>query len=262
MEGGRVRRMLAGLTVSLWLPIALVAFWEALARFGDSPFFPPPTAIGLSLANLSAADFFERHVAQTLALFAFGVIVGSSSGVMLGALLGARHHIYRLLAPIAVFLRSIPTAAKVPVLLGIVGIGSNTTYLAVTIAVFLNVLVVTMIGVGRVERDFVEAGALLNLGFWRQTFLVKVQAATGEILTGLQNALQIGLLVTVFVEFLISPTGVGSFLRQSQERFQITEMWVALAVTGVMGFLANEGFLALERRLVPWFFTVRSARGL
>ena len=77
------------------------------------------------------------------------------------------------------------------------------------------------------------------------------------MLVGLQAALQSAIVAVVLGEILFSPGGIGGFLRQSQELFSITQMWVGILLLGIVGTLANEAFMSLERRLVPWYFSTR-----
>jgi len=245
--------------IGLWLPIFIISLWELSSRWKVNPFFPPPHVILLTALEAMREGTIVSHIVSTLSLFSVGFVVGGSIGVVAGAILGSNQAIYRLLAPIAVFLRSTPTAAKLPAILAILGIGAETLYFAVSLTVFLNVLIVTMIGVGRVERTVLETGRLLPLGAVQRLFTIRVMAATGDVLMALQTALQTGLLVTVLAEVLMSSRGLGAYLRESQETFQINQMWLALFLLGFIGVCANEGFHLLERRIMPWYFKTREA---
>ena len=85
-------------------------------------------------------------------------------------------------------------------------------------------------------------------------FEVRLPAATGEILTGLQAAVQIGILVMVISEMLGSGIGLGAFIIHSQSTFMIADMWVGIFILGVIGLLLNELFLFAERKIAPWYF--------
>lgn len=249
----RFRRLIVG----LWLPVGALALWEGWSYWGGNPFFPAPHVIVSTAVEAFSQDTIFEHIVATLSLFTAGFLGGGTLGIAVGAALGSHEPSYRLFSPIAVFLRSTPTAAKLPVILAILGIGSNTLYVAVTLAVFLNVVVVTMIGVGRVDKTVLETARVLSLGRIHQVFLIRLMAAAGDVLMGLQTALQTGLLVTALAELLISSRGLGAFLRDSQQTFQLEQMWLSVFLLGIIGLVANEGFRWLERRATPWYFKSR-----
>ena len=244
----------------LWIPAVLLTLWEYSSQRVDNLFFPPPSAIFVTALQVVSLEFINNHLLPTLGVFAGGFLIGSICGAIVGTLVGSSALAYEVLSPILVFLRSMPTAAKLPVLLGILGIGTQSIYAAVALSVFFNVSVVTMIGVARVHKDTLEASALLSLNKLREMFVVRLPAATGEVLTGLQTAMQVALLVTVLAETLASGRGMGAFLIESQYLFRITEMWLVIILLGAIGVLANQLFLFVERHLAPWYFQTR-ARG-
>ena len=247
------------LATALWLPVVVFALWQLVAWRSNNIFFPPPSTIVEALADVVTAEFLLETVAPTLQLLLTGFVVGAGTGVVVGTLLGSHEGVRAVFSPIVVFLRSMPTAAKVPVLLGILGIGVQSLYWAVGLSVFLNVAIVTMLGVARVPVEVTNTGRVLQLGWVRQTFGVRLPAATGDILTGLQAALQVAILVTILVETLASGAGIGQFLLNAQYTFRIVELWVGLVVLGTIGLIVNETFHFIERGIAPWYFHTRGA---
>jgi ABC-type nitrate/sulfonate/bicarbonate transport system permease component len=89
---------------------------------------------------------------------------------------------------------------------------------------------------------------------------VRIPAATGEVLAGLQSAIQIAVLVMVVSEMLGSGRGLGAFVIRAQATYMITDMWVGIVVLGIVGLLFNEGFQILERKLLPWYFSSKGIK--
>jgi len=253
----RLTASLRATATRAWLPVLIIVLWQWSVSGSSNPFFPPPLAILESLAVLAEGRFWTRTMIPTLTLLGFGYSVGATAGIVLGTLIGASEGIRRVFTPIGVFMRSVPTAAKLPVILAAVGIGSTSLYLAVSLAVFFNVLVVTIIGVSRVSPQLTDAAKILGVRGSALTWRVKFPAATGDILLGLQSALQGAILVTILVETLASGFGVGSFLQEAQSLFRLPQMWAAIVILGVIGMSFNELFNTLERRVVPWYFATR-----
>jgi ABC-type nitrate/sulfonate/bicarbonate transport system permease component len=260
METRLMKGALGNVAARLWLPLTICLLWEIVARLSPNIFFPPPSEIGSAFLSVSPLGFWTNTLSPTLSVLVIGFVSGGFFGVLVGVFLGTHEPLRKVTYPIGVFVRSVPTAAKLPVILGIVGIGAEALYLAVFLAVFFNVLVVTMLGVARVHQKTLEAAQILGLGWWRTSFGVKLPAAMGDVLTGLQSALQVAILVTVLVETLASGFGIGSFLQDSSSLYRFSEMWVALITLGLIGIVGNETFHLIERRAVPWYFATRISK--
>jgi len=260
MATRRMNTALKALTVRLWLPIILLIVWESVTRQAQNIFFPPPSTIFAKILTQEFGIFWENTVAPTLSVMVGGFLVGSVIGLLAGVLIGSQNETRRIVYPIAVFLKGIPTAAKLPAILSIIGIGTQSLYFAVGLSVFLNVFVVTVLGIAKVHPTALETAKLLNLGWVRTTFAVKLPAAMGDILTGLQSALQISILVTVLVETLASGFGFGAYLLESQSLFRFPEMWGAIMLLGLIGLISNELFHFIERKSFPWFFAIGTER--
>lgn len=257
MAGGDLTMILQSLARKIWFPAFVVLGWEFFGRLGGNAFFPAPSVLLETLVTISSEGFWTEAVLPSLTLMLLGFTGGSLLGILAGVLIGTAEPVRLVLEPIIVFLRSIPTAAKVPVLLGIVGIGQQSLLLAVILAVFFNVTVVTTIGVSRVPTDTLDAAEVLGLSHWRKLVEVRVPAASADIVTGVHNALQISVLVAILVETLASARGLGNFITDSLTLFRISELWVGIAVLGGIGLILNEGFHALEKRVIPWYFEAR-----
>jgi len=112
----------------------------------------------------------------------------------------------------------------------------------------------TMRAVATTSKELNEISLILGYGPVRTLMLVRLPAATGEILAGLHAAVQVALLVMVVSEMLGSGVGVGAFIINSQSTFMIADMWVGILVLGVIGVILNDLFLLAERRIAPWYF--------
>ena len=134
------------------------------------------------------------------------------------------------------------------------GIGLTTRITTVAIAVLFPVLLTTMRAVANTDIRILEYSNVLGFNFWRLLFQVRIPAATGEILTGLQAALQIAVLVMVVSEMLGSGVGLGAFIIRAQSTFMIADMWVGILILGILGVLLNGVFIVIEKQLFPWYF--------
>ena len=238
----------------LWFPFLLIALWQILLSRSTNPFFPPPSVIIESARFVVTPEWISTSVRSSLTTLASGYFIGSFLGIVFGAIIGANETLREIFTPITNFIRSIPSVAKIPVIMAILGIGTATRICAVAVAVLFPVLMATMRAIATTETALVEYSQLVGYGRIRTLLAVRLPAATGEILAGLHAAVQVAVIVMVVSEMLGSSIGIGAFIIHSQSSFMIADMWVGILVIGVIGLALNELFLVAERRIAPWYF--------
>jgi len=70
---------------------------------------------------------------------------------------------------------------------------------------------------------------------------------------GLRLALSLSLIVMVFSELLPGASnGIGFQLTTAYQSFDLPAMWAGIVLLGVLGYLLNEVFLVVERRVLAW----------
>jgi len=250
-------RLVKKLLTAAWLPLASVLIWEVWATFAPHPFFPQPSAIFQAFLSLASVEWFVARVMPTVSLAVGGYLAGCVVGVSLGFIIGSHPLLLRAFGPIAVFIRSIPSAAVIPVIMAIFGIGMVTLYVAVIIAVAFQVTLVTMLAVSQTENDYLDTARIVGMSAPKIFFFVRIPASTGKILTGLQAALQVALLVAVTVETLAAGIGMGRFASEALDTLRLTHMWIAVVVLGVIGVVLHWLYGFAERRMAPWYFGLR-----
>ena len=250
-----VKRFLVG----LWIPLLAVVVWQVVATLYPHPFFTEPLVIARELWALVSIDWIIRYVWPTVALTLSGYVTGSLVGVTMGILIGSHPLLYQGLAPLAVFIRSIPSAAIIPVVLALWGIGPVSLFVSVVVAISFQVALVTMLAVYQTPADVLDTCTLLGMSKLQTLVTVRIPSATGQILTGLQAALQVALLVAVTAETLGGGSGMGRFTSDALDSLRLSHMWVSVVVLGLIGVVLHHGFAYLERRLAPWYFGMRKS---
>jgi sulfonate transport system permease protein len=254
MAGGGMKILWKKAVLFLWFPLVVIAVWWGVSEAADNPFFTPPQEVWRALLALRDTSFLELYVLPTLVVLFSGYGLGATSGVILGALVGSHPRSLEIFGPIIVFLRSIPSAARVAALLAIFGLGTQSLILTVAFSATFHVAMMTMAGVARTSQATLDAARTLGIGPIRALFVVRIPAAAGDILTSLQTSLQVSILVTVLVETVASGRGIGSFTAEALGLMRISQLWVSVLVLGTLGLVMNELFHVLERRLAPWYF--------
>ncbi len=240
--------------ISVVSPLALLVLWEAAGRLGllDQRFFPAPSAIAGTFAQLVASGELPRHVTVSLGRVAIGFAAGALPGLALGIAMGLNPIVRAALKPMVGALYPIPKTAIYPLLLLLLGLGEPSKYAIVAIGVFFLVLLNTMAGVMGIEPIYLDAARNFGARPRDVFFTVAIPGALPLIFTGLRLAWGNGLLLIVVAELIGGRSGLGAFIYSSWQTFAVEEMYSGLVAISFIGYLSFLILDELQRWLIPW----------
>lgn len=245
-----------------WLPVALVALWWITSELSPSLYFPPLSQI---VQEIIGQWIFGPRLMQdlvpTLINFAIGLSIALVAGTILGVILGLSPVVRALLAPTINFFRSLPSPALIPIVLVLFGIGSSMSIALIAVGALWPTLLNTMDGVRSVDTQVREVVRSYRLSRRQNIFTVVLPAASPQIVAGYRISLQISIILIVVSEMVGATRGLGFFVLQSQQMFQVTQTWAGTIMLGLLGYLLTSLFLLLERRVLRWQFRMRTATG-
>ncbi len=255
---GGGRRLIEGVAaerlISVTSPILLLFLWEGAGRVGalDTRFFPPPSAIAETFAQLLRSGELLEHTVTSLGRIVIGFGIGAVPALVLGIVMGLSRLVRAALNPMVGALYPIPKTAIFPLLLLVFGIGEPSKYAIVAIGVFFLVLLNTIAGVLSIEPVYLDVGR--NFGASRlQTFrTIALPGALPLIFTGLRLGWGNALLLIVVAEILAARSGIGYFINNSYQTFQVEKMYAGLIVISVIGYVSFLALDELQRWLIPW----------
>lgn len=256
--GGVRGRLVEGATaerlVSVLSPILLLALWEALGRAGalDTRFFPPPSAIAGAFPPLLRSGELLDHTATSLGRIVIGFLIGALPALVLGIAMGLSRLLRAALNPMIGALYPIPKTAILPLLLLIFGTGEASKYAAVAIGVFFLVLLNTVSGVLSIEPVYLDVGRNFGASPLQIFRTVALPGALPLIFTGIRLGWGTALILIVVAEIFAARSGLGSFINNMYQTFQVENMYAGLIVISVIGYVSFLILDELQRWLIPW----------
>ena len=235
------------------VPLALLALWEAASRLGAlSPrYFPPPTAIGATLAGGLGGDV-GAELSVTFARLGLAFALAAVPAVPLGLLMGMFRPVRAAVDPYIALLFPVPKIALLPFLMILLGVGEPAFVLTGAISAFFQITISTQAGVQTMDPRLLDVGR--NYGARGLTLFRKVilPAALPSIFTGLRLGVGLALVAVVAVEFITAKSGLGHLVHRHWQMLLPTEMFAAFALIGALGLLVTRGLRALQRRALAW----------
>ena len=261
----RTRRTGAARSRNLLLTLApavtLLLLWELVARLAGSQFFPPPSQIVVRawelwfsgpISSAFTTERFWADVVPSMGRALLGWLVAAAIGIAIGSIAGRWVGAAAYIDPPVNFIRSLPKPALVPIFLIILG-GTDAMRLAfIVFGCIWPVLLNTMQSVRAIDPTYRETAKAFHIGPLRTFAAVFLPAASPGVVAGMRVSLSLALILMVISEWMLATNGLGFFLLDAQRRFQITDLWAAMLVLGVAGYLLNVLFVAVEHRLLRW----------
>ena len=253
--GGRALSVLAWLALRLYPIALLLVIWLLLVRYevvGNAFVMPGPLAVWNSAVLAWQSGALQDAAATTLfrvvAAWGLAFVVGVTLGLLLGRLRAVRLAV----RPLVSFFFPTPKVAIYPALVILFGLGSaSKVALGFAEAVFPIVLA-TAAAASQIEPRLVWSAR--GLGTSQAAVLPRVvlPAALPGILTGARIGL-VGAIIGVFIgELIVGADGLGHLMAASYRTLATAEMYVAVVLVSIIGFVLDRLFLLARSRLLVW----------
>ncbi len=242
--------------ISSWraiaIPAAALLLWEVVAglRVVDLEFISRPSHILIAAISGLADGSFLYATWQTLEACLFGIAIALVVGVLVGIFLGLSQFAEFVSRPSLESLRSIPSIAFAPLTLLLFGFGLPMEGMIVAYACLWPILITTISAVRNIEPRLIEIAAALEMNPVERVLKIIIPAVLSRVLVGLRTAAGFALVVSVTVEILINPRGLGYGLIIAQQSLRIDVMYAYLLWLAVLGLLVNALVRLADREVV------------
>jgi ABC-type nitrate/sulfonate/bicarbonate transport system permease component len=218
-----------------------------------------PSSTFRALVDELWSGSLSGELGDTLSAYFQGLGLAIVIGVASGLLIGSSRTLLDATSVVIEFLRPIPGIALIPLALLAFGLGVPTVRFVVAYAAAWPILLNTLYGVRGVDRMLHDVARTSGVGRTGRLFRVTFPAALPSIATGIQVSAAIALIVCVTAEFFTTG-GVGAYMERQQTASQLPEMYAAVVLVGLIGYLMNLGLRVLQRRTLFWSGEERSVQ--
>jgi ABC-type nitrate/sulfonate/bicarbonate transport system permease component len=243
------------LRLAPWISLAAVALaWELFARSGAvTPFMLPKftTVVVRVWADAASGDLWHN-----LGLTLYRSLLGFSLAAVLGMGLGfavTHNRVARwLLDPLISVGFPMPKIAFLPIITLWLGFHDLSKISMVVFDAVFPVLTATIAATATVERELLWSAR--NLGASRRELLheVVLPAALPQIMTGLQVALPIALIVCIVAEMKLGGVGLGGAMITASRFADSPGVFAGIVEIAVAGYALVKLMAAARRRLLAW----------
>jgi len=245
--GARLHALRSGLPPLRGLiPLAVaLAAWQAVGP-QNSPYFPPPSAWWTSIVALAKSGKLLPAFTSTLLTFSLAIVLACVLGGTAGILIGRSPKARRALGPLLEFCRGLPPPVVVPVAVLVLGYVESLKLLVVVSVAIWPILLNTAAATAALSELLAEVARTLRLPRGATLRKIVVPAVVPAFLVGVRGAVPLAIIITLLVEMITSLPGVGSLIVISQRQFRSADVYGLLVLVGLMGFVLNNLFTAIE----------------
>lgn len=248
------RRGVVSLGKSVYSLVILLVLWELVGQFElvHYYFLPPLSDILRTFYELTAAGTMLDHAYLTLRRAMVGLVIACVLGVVVGVLSGRNRVFGWFWDPIIEVGYPVPVIALVPVFMFWFGTGDLPKIVLVAVGCFWPVAINARNATREVDENLVWSARMMGTSDRQLLRKVVVPAAAPEIITGIQIALPISLIITFVFEMVAGGGGLGHLEIQGVRSFDSAQVYATIIAIMILGFALDRGLGLLRDRLLEW----------
>lgn len=203
--------------------------------------------------------YLDQIVTSLKTVF-MGFLLAAAVAVPLGVVCGLSPLVNAALNPLIQVFKPVSPLAWLPIVTMIV----SATYVSddplfeksflnsaitVTLCSLWPTLINTALGVASIDKDLLNVGRVLKLGWAAKVFKLVLPSSLPLIFTGLRLSLGVGWMVLIAAEMLAQNPGLGKFVWdefQNGSSASLAKIMVAVFTIGIIGFLLDRFMLTLQ----------------
>jgi ABC-type nitrate/sulfonate/bicarbonate transport system permease component len=248
--GSTIARRVASL-----LPlIALVLAWEFVSRCGvvSSFLLPPLSAVLERVWDDALSGELVINLGLTLYRALAGFAIAAVGGVAVGILMTRNKLIRWFFDPIVSVGFPMPKIAFLPIFVLWLGLYDMSKISMAAFNAIFPVIVATMAAAEGVDRELLWSARSLGASERQLLREIILPAALPQIMTGLQVALPISMIVTIVTEMLMAGQDLGGAMIAASRFADSPGVFAGIVEIAVAGLCLVKGMTELRRRLLIW----------
>jgi ABC-type nitrate/sulfonate/bicarbonate transport system permease component len=234
--------------------LALAAAWEIAARSGAfTPYMLPALSAVLERiwSDLIAGDLLI-NTGVTLYRALTGFLIGAVAGIVLGMGICRNRLANWFFDPIVSVGFPMPKIAFLPVVMLWLGVYDMSKITMISVEAIFPVVTATIVGIRGVERELLWSARNMGAGERELLWQIALPAALPQIITGLQVALPIALIVAIVTEMFMGGNGLGGAMNTAARFADSRGVFAGIVEIAVIGYALVKGMGLIRRRLLLW----------
>jgi len=234
--------------------LLLLVVWEALARSGAFTHYQLPAFSDVLERIWEDAVTGDLWINTGLTLYRAltAFCICAVGGVIIGMAMSRSVIANWFFDPIVSVGFPMPKIAFLPVVILWLGVFDLSKITIIVVDAIFPVIAATVIAIAGVEKELLWSAR--NMGASNRELLTQIvlPAASPQIMTGLQVALPLSLIVAVVAEMLMGGYGLGGAMMTASRFANSTGVFAGIVEIAIVGYCLVKAMSAIRRRLLIW----------
>ena len=229
--------------------LVVLGLWQWAAIVSVNPAFPTFSDTIAAFGEMLADGTFAAAYAETAGPLIVGVLLTAVGGVFAGLVMGLSPRAEWLGLPVFIILQASPSAAIVPLITFVYGIGFTAKVFAVVLLSAPVIVLNSYRGIANTPRSLVEMSNAFLASRWQRVWKVVIPAGSGLMFAGLRLGLAQGFTGVVLAELIITPTGIGDLITYNRSVADYPAMFAAILSIIIVASVSVSLLQHMEKRL-------------
>ena len=233
--------------------VVLIA-WELFARSGRVTAFmlPPFSAVAERIYSDAASGDLWINLGLTVFRAMTGFAIATIGGIVLGTLMSSNRAVHWFFDPIISVGFPMPKIAFLPIIILWLGVYDVSKISIVVFDAIFPVVTATLTGIAAVDKELIWSARNMGATEREVMWQIKLPAALPQILTGLQVALPISLIVAIIGEMVMGGYGLGGAMMSASRFADSRGVFAGIVEVAVVGYVLIKAMAVIRRRLLVW----------
>ncbi|MGE4166023.1 MAG: ABC transporter permease [Xanthobacteraceae bacterium] len=234
--------------------VVLLVAWELFARSGAVTMFvlPPFSVVAERIWTDIVDGSLWVNLGLTLYRALFGFLLACVIGVGLGVAMARTRWARWFFDPIISIGFPMPKVVFLPVVILWLGVFDVSKITMVTIEAIFPIVTATVLGIQGVSHELVWSARNMGAKDRELLWQILLPAAFPQIMTGIQVALPIALIIAVFTEMAMGGFGLGGAMMQASRFADSRGVFAGIVEIAVVGYCMVKGLAIVRHRLLLW----------
>jgi NitT/TauT family transport system permease protein len=246
-ETGRLRQPTAAPLVGpvallrIAIVLAILALWEFLAHSGwlYRDVVPSLLSIGAAIVDLLSHRAFYYNLGVTAGEIGLALLIGGTSGLVVGLVLGANRFLSKAFEPYLYYLGPTPKIIFLPIAIMWFGVETPSKIALGTFSCFFPIALSVAAGMRQIDGVLIRVGQSFRASTLQMVFKIYLPAMRHPIINGLRLGFGFALIGTLLAETRLSNKGIGFLIMQADSTFDMPSMYAMLIMLFVLAIGAN-----------------------
>lgn len=236
------------------LIVLLLVAWQGLAASGAVTAFMLPrlTVVLERIASDAGSGELVLHLGATLWRALLGFAIATVAGTALGVVIARFAAVRWFFDPLISVGFPMPKIAFLPIVVLWLGFHDLSKIAMVVFDAIFPVLTATIAGTAAVQRELLWSARSMGATERQMLREILLPAAFPEVLTGIQVALPIALIVCIVAEMMTGGVGLGGAMIKAARFADSPGVFAAIVEIAIVGYALVKAMALIRRRLLIW----------